>query len=399
MTYLGRETGLRQAAPFMILTLALLSHPPVVALAATPQAEDPPATNWALQFDGVNDYVDLSPSPLGTPSSITVEAWVRIQESGKLHFLVTDAHDDYNDGFSLVVGVDGRVSFVAASSLSAKAAAASSTSLTVGKWHHVAGVYDGDNEAVRVYVDGIEEAVVAYSGGISYSGSRDLLFGSQKKGYSRSGRYLKGALDEIRIWDTARTAADIAASMQAEIETESSGLIGYWQLNEGSGLNTDDATGASNGGNLMQGPEWIEAGWAVVAAMQVAIDVRPFSQRNLIPNNRGKIPVALLSAEDFNAAKDVDRNSLTFGRTGSEPSLHLLWRDRPHCRTWDVNNDRRYDLVCWFISRAMEFEAGDSRGILRGMTTTGTEIAGSDAVIVKNFGGRGFRERHPRTDQ
>lgn len=39
--------------------------------------------------------------------------------------------------------------------------------------------------------------------------------------------------------------------------------------------------------------------------------------------SRGKIPVAILSARDFNASSQIDLNSLTFGRTGNELSLAL----------------------------------------------------------------------------
>ena len=390
MTYFRCESTLRQAGSHVLLTLALLSAQPGAARAATPRADEPPTTNWALRFDGVDDYVDLSPSPLGTPAGLTVEAWVRIDESGKLHYLVTDAYDDYNDGFSLVIGVDGRVTFVVAANMSTKGIAVSSTALQVGDWYHVAGVYDADNDAVKVYVDGAEEAVVAYSDGIGYSSTRDLLLGSQSKGYYRNSRYLKGALDEIRLWDAARSAADISATMRAEIDSESTGLIGYWRLNEGSGVSAEDIGSAGNTGRLIRGPEWIEAGWATVLAMEVTIDIRPLSRRNLI-SNRGKFPVALLSAEDLNAAADVDRSSLTFGRTGSEPSLHLQWPDRPHCRARDVNRDRRSDLVCWFVARETELEVGDSRGVLRGLTTSGTEFVGSDAIIVKGLRRRPHR--------
>jgi hypothetical protein len=383
MNYLRFESNMRYARPVILLALASFIGLPGRARAANPQSGEPSTANWAVQLDGADDYVDLNPSPLGELASLTVEAWVRIDEAAKLHYLVTDAYDDYNDGFSLVVGADGRVSFVVAASLASKGIAISSRGLTVGEWHHVAGVYDGANNAVRVYVDGVEEAAVAYTGGIRYSGARDLLFGSQKKGYSRSSRYLKGALDEVRIWGTARTADDIAAEMRAEIDEGSSDLLGYWRFNEGSGLSAEDMTSAGNTARLIRGPLWIEADWQVVAPLQVAIDIRPFARRNVVAVNPGKIPVALLSAEDLNAASDVDRRSLTFGRTGSEPSLDLRWHNRPNCRVWDVNRDHRSDLVCWFVARATEFEAGDSRGVLKGVTTSGTAIVGSDAIIVR----------------
>ena len=68
--------------------------------------------------------------------------------------------------------------------------------------------------------------------------------------------------------------------------------------------------------------------WAVrdgdVAATPeyIDIDIKPGSHHNTInPKSKGKIPVAILSTEDFDAPSKVDRDSLTFGSTGEEDSL------------------------------------------------------------------------------
>ena len=49
-------------------------------------------TNNARTFDGSNDYVDLSPTPFGSPSQMSAETWVRtsaVKGSGGWHFLVS----------------------------------------------------------------------------------------------------------------------------------------------------------------------------------------------------------------------------------------------------------------------------------------------------------------------
>ncbi|MBM2849337.1 MAG: hypothetical protein HW418_2279, partial [Anaerolineales bacterium] len=127
---------------------------------------------------------------------------------------------------------------------------------------------------------------------------------------------------------------------------------------------------------------------AVSQIIQVTIDIKPGKGPNRIeiePDDDGKkkIQVAILSTAQFDAPQQVDKNSLTFGRTGDEDSLHRKGRKgTPDCRTRDVNHDRRSDLVCTFLTRATGFQFGDTVGILKGQTVEGVLIEGSDSVVI-----------------
>lgn len=115
------------------------------------------------------------------------------------------------------------------------------------------------------------------------------------------------------------------------------------------------------------------------STIEVNIDIKPGSKQNTINlRSRGKIRVAILSSSDFDALKMVDRNSLTFGRTGLEVSL-------VSCKKygWDVNRDGRSDLICDFSIRATGFQMSDTVGILNGMMITGIPISGQDSVRIK----------------
>lgn len=118
--------------------------------------------------------------------------------------------------------------------------------------------------------------------------------------------------------------------------------------------------------------------------LPVDIDIKPGSDPNSINSqSRGTIPVAVLSAEDFDAPSAVDRTTLTFGRTGDELSLQLRGSaEVPNCGAEDVNADGLPDLVCHFRTPATGFEAGDVEGILKGQTVGGVAIEGRDAVRI-----------------
>ena len=116
----------------------------------------------------------------------------------------------------------------------------------------------------------------------------------------------------------------------------------------------------------------------------VPIDIKPGSEPNAISSKgKGKVTVAILSASDFQAPEEVDRDSLTFGRTGDEESLHRRGRDDvPNCGSEDANGDGLLDLVCRFNLRDTGFVAGDTEGILKGLLAIGAPIEGRDAVVI-----------------
>ncbi len=118
----------------------------------------------------------------------------------------------------------------------------------------------------------------------------------------------------------------------------------------------------------------------VARVMQIGIDIKPGGNVNSINmKSQGKIPVAILSADNFNAPAEVDCALLKFGRTGDEASLASCGANPE-----DVNGDGRPDLVCHFTTQLTGFQIGDTEGILKGQTKERTPLTAKDAVrIVK----------------
>lgn len=126
------------------------------------------------------------------------------------------------------------------------------------------------------------------------------------------------------------------------------------------------------------GPHYIRIRVTAPPARTVGLDIKPFSYPNSInAGNRGVIPVAVLSDPAFDATTQVNRTSLTFGRTGNEASLVSC---APGGQ--DVNYDGRPDLICHFDTTKTGFMAGDTLGVLKGLATDGTLFVGSDRVRI-----------------
>lgn len=89
------------------------------------------------------------------------------------------------------------------------------------------------------------------------------------------------------------------------------------------------------------------------------------------------IRVTIFSSPLFNARRDIDIDSLTFGNTGNERSLRFCEE-----REEDVNGDGTPDLICHFDARDAEFRSHVTTGTLKGKTITKVPILGTDSIHI-----------------
>lgn len=110
-----------------------------------------------------------------------------------------------------------------------------SDEIQYGKWYHIAVVFDGGQQNVKLYINGEPKESVSVNvtskdlslvlvGDDAY---RDFFFGSASDGNRR----LAGSVGEARIWSTARTANEIKDNMMS-VDPSTAGLLAYWKLNE-----------------------------------------------------------------------------------------------------------------------------------------------------------------------
>ncbi|MBI3318290.1 MAG: hypothetical protein HYZ90_03960 [Candidatus Omnitrophica bacterium] len=143
-----------------------------------------------------------------------------------------------------------------------------------------------------------------------------------------------------------------------------------------------DTRSFTENGNQMDAQDVMLLGYSLepkISLIIVPVDIKPGEKA---PNpinlkSKGKIPVAILSTQEFNAPAVADRGSLTFGRTGQEQSLASNT-----CGIEDVNKDGLMDLVAHFENALTGFQAEDLNGILRGKTLKGVPFQGMDLIRV-----------------
>ena len=168
----------------------------------------------ALSFDG-NDWVTVADTAvLGLRTGLTLEAWVRPstdvpadwrtiilkERTGGL------AYSLYSDTGEVRAPI-GYINTGGVDDLSA----AGVTRLLLDTWTHLATTFDGTQ--LRIYVNGVQVGSRTVTGNIVASAG-PLRFG----GNSVWGEYFNGLIDEIRLYDGARTQAEIQADMDTPVQ-------------------------------------------------------------------------------------------------------------------------------------------------------------------------------------
>ena len=71
-----------------------------------------------------------------------------------------------------------------------------------------------------------------------------------------------GMLDEIRIWNYARSQTELSLNMSRMLNGNESGLVGYWRCDDGTGQFVTDSSINNNDGQLglTSGSESSDAG-------------------------------------------------------------------------------------------------------------------------------------------
>ena len=120
----------------------------------------------------------------------------------------------------------------------------------------------------------------------------------------------------------------------------------------------------------------IEVGVIEVGDSPLQVTSIDISSNNVNLKSKGKTKVAILSTDLFDATTEVDKSSLTFGRTGSEDSLHKCSEDK------DANDDGLLDVVCHFNTQQAGFQSDSISGVLKGTTIGGAPIIGTNSVRI-----------------
>jgi regulation of enolase protein 1 (concanavalin A-like superfamily) len=230
------------------------SKPYFFALSSTSASSSPGA---ALNFDGVNDYVNAGnamATNFGT-SDFTMELWFKANSLTSFPILFAkDQSFVFSPAFRVEIGSNAQnIGFFFNSSSGTLANFTPDNTISANAWTHYAIVRTGNT--FRSYINGTLQTTSTASGNPTLTGNNfNFLLGARLSNTNGFVNLFNGVLDEFRCWNRALTQSEIQAKMNCELAGTEAGLMAYYDFNQGvaGGNNATETTlldRSSNGNN------------------------------------------------------------------------------------------------------------------------------------------------------
>ena len=206
------------------------------------------STNYALSFDGSNDYITTNGGTISTAWS--VEVWFKKASNKSTHNLTNDANSNNSGTWSLRLAQWNNIYKVGITKYGVKDYYINDTkaNLEINKWEHVAWTYE--NNLVTVYING-ENLGTTFTRGPLANGA--ILYWNI---IGKSSNSIGGEIDELRIWNDVRTSSEINDKMFISLEGNESNLVAYYMMSNQSGSSLTDNSSNSNTGTI-SGATWV----------------------------------------------------------------------------------------------------------------------------------------------
>ncbi len=197
---------------------------------------------YAFNFNGVIDKairINTNNNTLSMNSSpFTIEAWIKTNSISNQSIISKIS----TVGYGLGLTNTGKIYF----SLNDNTYN-SVSDYSTGIWTHIAATYDLN--LVKIYINGVLDFSTTPELPIT-NNTNEAIIGARKLTATTFDRVMNGALDEVRVWNVARTENEIRSTMSKKIPGNTTGLVGYWRFDNPEGLNVPDLTANDNYGTL-----------------------------------------------------------------------------------------------------------------------------------------------------
>ncbi len=204
----------------------------------------------ALSFNGTSDYL-ITPNLASSfpTTSVTVELWFKANAPGVIL-------DELGQTSLNTAWHDSQIEILSSGQVEARVEGLNAVSLgtaSFGDWNFVALRYNSTTSTLDGILNGVPSSTTV-------SGNRSAPFNNSYGQYYAlgstdgtnlgNGAWLSGSIDDVSIWNVARSNAEIQADMVEPPATPQTGLVADYQLDDGTGLTAADSSGGNHNASL-----------------------------------------------------------------------------------------------------------------------------------------------------
>ncbi|NPD44951.1 LamG domain-containing protein, partial [Lentimicrobium sp. S6] len=214
------------------------------------------AQNNALEFDGVNDYLDCGVMNLSF-QSFAIEGWFKadvLPSAGNYPHIFGIAEIGSDAAIVRINGDTKQLEFVMNSGAGLKWVTSPET-IQAGIWYHAAILYHmgGTNDSQYLLINGEVVASATYAHVNNFSNQSFRIGGNGNRNFD-------GYVDDVKVWSNFyQSSQGVRDYMYKEAVGNETNLVAYYKLDENSGTTANDSQTSSNyDGTLtnMTGNEW-----------------------------------------------------------------------------------------------------------------------------------------------
>ena len=200
-----------------------------------------------LSFDGIDSYVNVGDkASLVVSNAMTMQAWINPTRAYISY--EPEAFIDKQGEYQLFRFPDGTIQWAFANTDPGWYAINTGYVAPLNQWTNITVTYDLG--LIKTYANGI--LVHTYNGagniGDIFPDHNDFEIGRSL--LDGTGSYFQGSIDDVRIWNKARTQTEIQADLNRELTGNETGLVGYWNFNSITNNTVQDLTSNHNDGTL-----------------------------------------------------------------------------------------------------------------------------------------------------
>ena len=202
------------------------------------------SNNYSMSFDGNNDYINGNLYN-NFNNELSIGFWFKSNQLGQdCKLIYTGSWVNWstrnfgiqhtNNGVKFILSIQGSKQYWVETG---------SNNIIDNLWHNVFATYD--NNYIRLYIDGQIIDSLHVVGNIN--NVNDLFIGTRNP----LGEYFNGNLDEVQLWNKALNQSEIEQFINCPPIGNESGLVGYWNFEEGEGNIVYDLSDNNNNGTIV----------------------------------------------------------------------------------------------------------------------------------------------------